>query len=142
MLGYTYQDTNVLFSGVTLESTYQSEATTKPTKSFATGGLSKIDFSVNYTTGAGETNNSIEIKLEASPDGTNWYQLTNDSTSSGTSTLYQREFTFVGALAATSYKFSLPIDVFDRYMRVSAKETGVATNKGTVTITATFSGAK
>lgn len=142
MLGYTYQDTNVLFSGVTLESTYQSEATAKPTKSFATGGLSKVNLSVDYTTGAGETSNSIEIKLEASPDGTNWYQLTNESSSSGTSTLYQREFTFTGASAATSYKFSLPIDVFDKYMRVSAKETGVVANKGTVTITATFSGAK
>lgn len=123
-----------------LTSAYQTEGTTKPTKTFEVGGFSKMNLDILYTTGAAETNNSIEIKLEGSTDGTNFYQLTNESASSGTSILYQREFTFVGASAATAYAFTLGIDTFYKKVRVSCKETGVAANAGSVYIEATLSG--
>lgn len=123
-----------------LTASYQTESGTQPTKSFDVGGFSRLNLDVLYTTGAAETTNSVEVKLEATTDGTNWYQLTNESASSGTSTLYAREFTFVGALAATAYAFTLGLDIFYKKMRVSCKETGVASNFGTVYVEATLSG--
>lgn len=110
------------------------------TKIFNTGGFSKVNFDILYTTGADETNNSIEVRLEGSPDGTNFYRLVNESVSDGTSTLKEREFTFVGAAAATAYAISLPVDVVYKYMRISVKESGVAANAGTVYVEATLSG--
>ena len=83
MLGYTYQNAIVLIgskSGTTrtsieMESTYQAEATTEATKTFETGGMSKVEFHILYTMGSGESSNSIEIKVEASPDRTNFYRF-------------------------------------------------------------------
>jgi hypothetical protein len=149
-IGYTYQDRITLIgsksgttrTSVALTTAYQAEATGKPTKSFSTGGLSKINLGILYTTGAGETSNSIEIKVETSADGTNFYQIPNESVSGGTSTITQREFTFVGAAAATAYEFSLPLDIQDEYMKVSVKESGVASNAGTIFMEATLCGAK
>jgi len=147
MLGYTYQDSATLIgtkSGTTRTSVALTDAydVANKTKIIETGGLSKINFSILYTTGAAETNNSIEIRLESSVDRTNFYRIPNESVSGGTSTLTQREFTFVGASAATAYAISLPIDVQDNYMRISVKESGVASNAGTVFVEATFSGSK
>ncbi len=119
-----------------LTTSYQAEAGTAPTKSFAVGGASVVVFDILYTTGAAETNNSIEIKLEDSQDNTNFYQLTNEAASAGTSTLTAREFTFVGASAATAYAFSYRIDVTYPIMRISCKETGVAANAGSVFVEA------
>jgi len=112
------------------------------TKITETGGKTKINFSILYTTGAGETSNSIELRIESSADGTNFYRIPNEATSGGTSTLTQREFTFVGAAAATAYDISLPLDLQDRFLRISVKETGVAANFGTVYVEATLSGGR
>jgi len=146
-LNYTTTQTNVIIgskegstrTGVTLESTYQAESTTVATKSFKIAGFSKLNLDVLYTMGATETSNSVEIKIEQSPDNTNWYQLVNDSTSAGTSTLTAREFTIVG-VNADDKEFSLPLDISDQYCRVSFKETGVASNKGTLYAEATLLG--
>lgn len=119
-----------------LSSSYQAEGGTAPTKSFAVGGASELVIDILYTTGAGETSNSIEIKVEDSQDNVNFYQLTNESASAGTSTLTQREFTFTGAAAATAYSFSYRLDVTYPFMRISCKETGVSANTGTVFIEA------
>lgn len=110
------------------------------TKIFETDGYSKLNLDISYTTGSGETNNSIEIRVENSPDRTNFYRIPNDSTSDGTSTLTQREFTFVGASAATEYNISLGIDIFYPYMRISVKESGVASNAGTIFVESTLMG--
>lgn len=124
---------------VTLESTYQAESATVATKTFASGLMSRIEFLIKYTMGAGETTNSIEVKVEGSNDGTNFYQVMNDSTSAGTSTLYAREFTYVGANAAT-VNVNFGVDIAYLKLRVSVKETGVVTNKGTVSVDALISG--
>lgn len=110
------------------------------TKIFPCEGMSKVNFDVLYTTGSGETSNSIELRIEGSPDGTNFYRIPNESVSGGTSTLTQREFTFVGASAATAYTISIGLDIFYKYLRISAKESGVVTNFGTVYVEATLSG--
>lgn len=127
-------------TGVELENTYSTTEDTEPTKILRVAGFTKLNLDILYTMGAAETTNSIELKVEASPDRTNWYRIANDSTTSGTSTLTAREFTFVGTdgAAATTSVF---IDIAYQYVRVSLKETGVGTNKGNVFVEATIAGA-
>jgi hypothetical protein len=127
--------TNItVFDNKTLTTAYSGNA-----KEFSTYGMEKMVLYVNYTTGAAETNNSIEIKVEFTPDNAAFYQETNAADSGGTTTLTQKEYTFVGASAATSYKFSVPIELADNVVKVSIKETGVAANAGTATVLATLS---
>ncbi len=118
-------------TSVTLESTYQAESTTVATKTLKVTGYSKLNLDVLYTMGAAETSNTIEIKVEGSPDGVNFYRLANESVSGATSTLLAREFTFAGVNADVA-TISIGLDIFYKYVRFSAKETGVASTKGTV----------
>jgi hypothetical protein len=133
------KDTSNTRTGIELESTYQAESSTEATKTFETGGYTKLNLDISYTMGGSETSNSIEVKLEGSPDRTNFYQLANDSTSAGTSTITKREFTHVGENGDTS-DFSIFLDVAYKYMRISCKETGVSSNKGNVYVEYTLSG--
>ena len=124
-------------TSVSLTSSYD---VANKTKILETGSYSKVNLDILYTTGAAETGNSIEIRVRVSPDRTNFYRVVNESVSTGTSTLTEREFTFVGASAATAYAISLPLDVWTRYMDISFKESGVVTNAGTVYCESTLSG--
>lgn len=133
------KDSSSVATGVTLESTYQAESPTVATKSFSTSGMSKLNLDVLYTMGAAETSNSVEVKVEASPDNVNFFRIANDTTTLGASVLNAREFTFVGVNAAAA-TISIFLDIAYKYMRVSCKETGVAANKGTVYVEATVSG--
>ena len=133
---YTYRDdkTTILTAtrtAVNLTDAYEAELTTTATKTFKTTGFSKLNLDILYTMGACETSNSIEVKVEGSPDGINFYRIPNDSTSAGTSTLTRREFTYVGVDAAAT-TISVGLDIFYEFMKVSAKETGKVTNFGTV----------
>lgn len=121
-------------TGIALTSAYQAEnaGVTTPTKTFDVGGFSRAEFVISYTEGAAETANSIQMKVEFSPDGTNFYQLANDTTSGATSTMTAREFTYTGADAATA-NITWGIDIaYKEFLRVSFKETGVASNAGNV----------
>ena len=127
-------------TSIDLENTYQAESgQTKPTKTFACGGYTKLNLDILYTMGGSETTNSIEIKIEDSPDATNYYNIPNDSTSGGTSTLTAREFTFVGVDGAAT-SISLGLDIFYENLKVSIKETGVVSNKGTIFVDGTLLG--
>jgi hypothetical protein len=126
-------------TSVALTSAYQDEEADVPTKTIETAGFSKANFDVLYTMGATESTNSIEIKLECSPDGTNFYRIPNESASAGTSTLTAREFTFVGTNAAAA-TISVLLDVAYKFTKISFKETGVVTNAGTVFCEVTLSG--
>ena len=128
-------------TSVELESTYQTESGfTEATKAFECGGFTKMNLDLLYTMGGSETANSIEVKIEGSSDGTNFYRIPNDSTSGATSTLTAREFTFVGADGAAA-TISIGLDIFYKKIKVSVKETGVASNKGTLFGDVTLSGA-
>lgn len=127
-------------TGVELESTYSTTEDTEPTKTISVAGYTKMTIDGLYEMGGSETSNTIEVKVEGSPDRTNWYQLSNDSTSGATSTLDNREFQFAGANGATA-DFQIFIDVAYKYVRVSCKESGVASNKGNVFVEATLVGA-
>ena len=109
------------------------------TKIIPVGDFSKINFDILYTMGATETSNSIEVRLDVSPDGTNFYRIPNESVSGGTSTLTARELTYVGVNAAAA-PISFGLDIFYKYIRISVKESGVVTNAGTVYVEATLSG--
>lgn len=147
-VGYTFQDIyDVLGSRdtsddslttVTLTAAYS--ATNR--KILPIGGMSKAVLDVSYTTGAAETGMGLTIKVEFSPDRTNFYRAINDTTTNSESVLTERNFTFAAADSATNYAFSLPIDIYNKYIRISVIETGVSTNYGTVYIGATLSGAK
>ncbi len=146
-LGYTYQSLFTLIgtkSGTTRSSIALTAAydVSNKTKIFETGGMSKANFSILYTTGTGETSNSIDLRIETSSDRTNWYRIPNEAVSTGTSTLTAREFIHVGGSAATAYPLSLPLDLQDEYMRISVKETGVSSNFGTVYVEVILSGGK
>ena len=74
---------------------------------------------------------TLELKFECSPDGVNFYRIPNESVSGGTSTITAREITFVGTNGAAA-TISFGLDIFYEYVKVWAKETGVASNKGTI----------
>lgn len=139
---YEKDNTTILTAARTswnLTDAYQAEGNSQPTKKFKTSHYSKLNLDILYTMGATESTNSIEIKVEGSPDGVNFYRIPNDSPSAGTSTLTAREFTFVGSDAAAT-TISIGLDIFYEYMKVSAKETGKVTNFGTVYCEATLLG--
>lgn len=200
-------------TGVAMTARYQHLSATSSLRQnkFQVGGYSKIEFSCSYTAGASETGNSVQLKIEGSPDGTNWSRFVNEAVSGGTSTLTAREFTMTqvtdygtlaydaqsanftaglvvtgGSSSATAVietdtdagttgtlllsnisgtftndeaitdsstgaavvngvltsitEFTLPVDISTKYIRVSAKETGVASNFGTIYIEATLNG--
>lgn len=109
------------------------------TKTFKVAGYSKLDLAILYTMGAAETLNSIEVQVEQSPDGVNFYRIPNESVTGGVSTLTAREFTFVGTNAAAA-SISIGLDIFYKFIKVSLKETGVAANAGTAYLEGTLSG--
>lgn len=128
-------DTTFTRTAVALTATYDAPNT----KIIATGGFSQIVVDFNYTMGATETANSIEVKVDVSQDGINFYRIPNEAVSGGASTLVVRQFTYVGVDAAAA-PLSLALDVMYRFMRFSFKETGVITNFGTVYAEFTLSG--
>lgn len=123
-------------TSVTLTAAYD---VANKTKIIECGGYSKLNLDILYTMGATETSNSIEVRIQGSPDGTNFYRIPNETVSGGTSTITAREFTFVGTNAAAA-TISIGLDIFYKYVEVSVKETGVVTNFGTVYAEATLSG--
>lgn len=75
---------------------------------------------VNFTIGDLD---SLELKVEISADQDDWYQLTNQSVSMGTTTITPEEITIAtGGKRAINVPFSAP------FIRVSAKGTGTVTD--------------
>ena len=136
-LGYSIQNQPLVLIGSKSGTTRTGVALTdaydvaNKTKIIETGEMSKANFSFLYTVGASETDNSLLIRFETSSDGTNFYRIPNEAVSAGASVLTQREFSFVGATAA-AHAFSLPLDIQDKFLRISVKESGVASNVGTI----------
>jgi|GEM_PF-1544365 len=86
---------------------------------------------VKYTMGTGESSNAVVLKAEFSTDGTNFYEQTDNE-----ATLGLREYSFTAQSDPGTYDaFAIVIPVAGiSHLRVSAKETGVATNAGTCEI--------
>lgn len=80
---------------VNLKDHYDYAGTT--TKAIKTVGMPQGELFGIYTVGAGETANSLQIQWASGPDNINFGPQVNDSTSGGTSTLTQREFSITQA---------------------------------------------
>jgi hypothetical protein len=90
---------------------------------------------VRYKMGATESGNSLQIKIEFSNDNSAYYQECTEEAAAGIITISLAEYTFPAVAAAETYdNIRIPIQVMDRFVRVSAKETGVAVNYGTCEI--------
>lgn len=122
-------------TSVALTTAYTGNRTTK-----YVSGFSEMTFDILYTTGASETGTTIDVRLEHSVDGTNFYILTNESASAGTSTLTDRTFARAGGAGATAYAFSYRLDISYKYIRLSVQEAGVSSNAGTVFVEGVLAG--
>lgn len=111
-----------------------TNAYTGQTKTIDIADAEQLILFLQYTTGAAETSNSVELKLEFSGDesGSNFYQETEEVVAAGVAVITPIEHQLVGALAATTYRVALALPVAAKRMKISAKETGVAANAGTV----------
>lgn len=102
-----------------------------------------VELGVNYTMGGSESGNSIQLKYEVSFDGSVWYRVQEEAVSSGTVTRHNREDTFSAASAAATYdRFSVSFENYGgwEYLKVSVKETGIASNGGSCWIEASVWG--
>lgn len=128
MLYYQNQVSRPLFEGVTL-----TNAFTGNRKSFETEGFSKIAIDIGYVMGGAESDNTLELQLEASSDNVNWYSLVIDSSDS-ISVITDRQWQMAPG------NRNIFVDIGYKFMRASVKESGVAANAGTASVTITLSG--
>lgn len=128
MLNYTSQVSRTIFDGVTLTSAYTGNR-----KAFETAGFSKMAVDTTYAMGAAESANTIELQLEASSDGTNWFSLVIDDTAT-LSVITNRQWQMQEGSR------NIIVDIAYKFIRASIKETGVITNAGTASVTVTLSG--
>lgn len=102
------------------------------------GTVNHVTLGISYAMGAGETANSIEVKVEHKLyGGDGYYRKVNEADSTGTTTITLKEYTFAAVSAAeTADSFTLEIPVNCESLKISVKETGKATNFGTCSILA------
>lgn len=129
MLVYTTQNTVQAFNNVLLTA---SSADNRFVMDVS--GMAKLTLDVDYARGAAEANSDLFFSIEHSTDGTNWYALTIDTTSTA-SILTAREW----SIEATN-KLSVILDIAYKFVRISLREANVSTNFGRVTMNATVSG--
>lgn len=115
-------------------------AYTGNTKTKYVSGMSEMVLDILYTTGASETATTLDVQVQNSEDGTNFYTLTNESSSAGTSTLTARTFALAGGAGATAYAISYRLDISYKYIKVSVQEAGVVTNAGTIFVEGNLAG--
>lgn len=121
MLNYSTQQPVVLFNEATLTTAFSGNR-----KELPVSGFSKLSLDVSYT-----GTSTLQFSIEHSTDGTNWYSLVIDNTST-VSEISPR----VWEIDATS-KLNILIDIAYKNLRISMKE---AVAGGTATIVATLSG--
>lgn len=126
---YQNQPVRVAFDDVTLSADYADNR-------YATevGGMAKISLDIDYARGAAEASSKLLMTIEHSTDGTNWYSLVIDETST-TSEISAR----VWEIATTS-KLNVILDIAYKMIRISLSESGAVTNDGTASITYVTSG--
>lgn len=132
-----------LASPVTLTTVYSGN-TSNP---FEVVHYAQLTFCVQYITGAGGATNSIQVKIEGSPDLLDndsvtpiYYQETSSLTSAGTITHTAAEHTFTGAASATTYRVFFYAPPAFKTLRVSVKETVVGGSAGTASVRLITSG--
>ena len=129
MSEYRVQSNYIVFDDVTLTDDYADNA-----YEMDVDGMTKLSLDIDYAQGATETGNICHFKIEHSTDGTNWYQLVIDETST-VSDITAREWNITGDAA-----LNVLIDIAYRKIKISAKESGVASNAGSLAMVAVTSG--
>ncbi len=103
--------------------------------------MQQVVLYIKYTVGSGESANVLNMTIDFSPDGTNFYQEATEAVSTSTITEYQATRQFTGASASTAYSFRVAIPIADiKKLRIAFAETGVVTNFGTLSVLAVTSG--
>lgn len=118
---------------VTLEST---EATTQADADrviVLSENETKLGISITYTTGAAETNNTCTVRVYGY-DWVNWNRVWESTTTGGVASFVATDFNVVWAAAATVYTGHFIQNILYKKLKVTALESWVATNKGTVTV--------
>lgn len=126
-----------VLTNVTLESTEAATQADASRKIIDASNETKVWVAVTYTTGAGETNNTCTVRVYGW-DGQNWQRIGVHDVAAGVATFTATDFNVVGAAAATTYTWSFIAETLYTQLKVTALETGVATNKGTVTVSLTL----
>jgi len=104
-------------------------------------GMEQAIFFIRYVTGSSETNNTCDVKVEFSPDGTNYFQEATEAVATSVITEYQATRTFTGAAANTTYNYRIAIPVADaKKIRLTFTEGGVAADFGEIGALAVLSG--
>lgn len=119
-------------TAATLTDTY-----TDNTKTFQVEGVSQAAFYIEYTPAA--ASRIVYIQYEFGPASDDFYKSTSKDTTSTARTLYIVPTQFTGTTASTAYKLRDTIDIADKWLRISVKESG-SSSFGTVTIRGDFSG--
>lgn len=113
------------------------------TATFRSSGCAMLTFYVRYTAQTG--GNSIQIKIEGSPDDPNpvtpqsgavtstFYQDISTSVSGGTATISQVEYTFVNA-GTTALGLRISFPSADHQIKISIKETLGGGTAGTASL--------
>lgn len=117
-----------------------TNAYTGVTKTLDIADAEQLVLFIQYTTGAAETNNSVEIKLEFSKDDGQFYQESTEVYAAGVYTVTPVEHSLAGAAAATTYRARIALPVAEKRVKISCKESGVASNAGTIHIGAAKTG--
>ena len=134
--GATATNNVITFSRVTLTAAYTGNLTS----GIQLAGQTQIMFFVDFLTHASATTSDIDIRLEFSPDNTNWYQETESSVAAGVDQMTRLEHSFTGGAASTTYSFKFAVPVADKFMRVALKQAVDVTNFGTASILMVVSG--
>lgn len=122
---YTVSDEHLVFDGVTLTAAYTGNASS----AIEIQSNDKFTIIADYAGGATETSNTCEVEVSFSADGTNWAQYGTWS-SAATST-----FTAITFQVAQDTTVPINIEGLGEWMRIRVKESGVAANFGTLSLT-------
>src|SRR3990167_7557716 len=126
---------------VTLAPVTLTATNTDNTAEYAVDGMQQLALFIKYTTGTAETSNVLNLTVQFSPDGVNYYQESTEAVSTSTITEYQATRQFTGASAATAYSFRIAIPVADiKKFKILFHETGVASYSVTLSVLAVPSG--
>lgn len=137
---------NIPLSAKTLESSEVSTQALVDREVIETYLSDTLNFVVKYTTGASETNNTCSVTVwgyvgtlvedsQIKADANNWIQLGEHSITGGVATFAPTTFNVVGA-GTDTYIGQFSLDICVPKIRFGALESGVGSNKGTITLIA------
>lgn len=127
-------DNNTL-SGVTLSSAFDGAGAI----TVGTAKKEKAEILVDYTQATGETANDVEVKLESGPSATEVYHLVNSANDAG-NLVSTGGLHILDGMAAGNNKRAIPVDVQNKFLKISLREAGVANTHGTASVKVFLSG--